>query len=536
MKFVSTALLCLIVFAAQAAENPTPFTAAMMTKAERSNYEETSTFADVVSVIDEFRAKSELIHRETLLVTQDGKNVPLLVLAKPAVSTPEQAEASGKPVIYIQGNIHGGEVEGKEASLIAMRDILFGDKQHLLDDQILVFVPIYNADGNDNMAENSRPSQEMSPIMTGERTSHGYDLNRDGMAAETLETQAIYQNIIQRWNPDLFVDLHTTNGTWHGYSLTYAPSYHTAGDPATSNYTADVMLPAIQQAVKTKFNLDFGWYGGFDFQDWPPTELRTYHHAPRYLTNNMGLRNRMAILGETFAHDRFYKRVHAANVFVEEILEYTHLHGREIKRINREADVRVASLAESSRENGSQFEMIPLDEPLDLLSYNYIPYQTKAGEIAYARSSEIIEIKGVQNYNAFAATKLAKVPRAYVFPAELSLVAEKLRLHGVSVSTLQQGSEFSGESFKVREIGKQNFVQNNHQNSLLRGEFSSGTKIFAAGDYYVAMDNRLANLIFYLLEAEADDGLAYWNFFDDYLARELVDVESVDFPIFKVLD
>ena len=168
---------------------------------------------------------------------------------------------------------------GKEASLIIMRDILFGDKQHLLDDQILVFVPIYNADGNDNMSSDARPSQELSPLMAGERQAHGYDLNRDGMAVETAETRALYLNVIQRWDPALLVDLHTTNGTWHGYSLTYAPSYHTAGDGATSAYTADVMLPAIAQSVKEKFNLDFGWYGGFDYRDWPPKELRTYHHC-----------------------------------------------------------------------------------------------------------------------------------------------------------------------------------------------------------------------------------------------------------------
>ena len=328
-----------------------------MTIPERTNYDRTSTFAEVVAVVDALGQSSDLIHRETLLLTKDGKDVPLLVLARPPIVTPAQARASGKPVTYIQGNIHGGEVEGKEASLIAMRDILFGDKQHLLNDQILVFAPIYNADGNDNMSSTSRPSQEMSPLLAGERLAHGYDLNRDGMAVETPETRALYLNVIQRWDPALLVDLHTTNGTWHGYSLTYAPSYHTAGDGATSAYTADVMLPAIAASVKEKFDLNFGWYGSFDYRDWPPTELRTYHHAPRYLTNNMGLRNRMAILAETFAHDRFYKRVHAANVFVEEILEYTNLHGREIQRINAAADARTVSRSSQSTaaiENGIQ--------------------------------------------------------------------------------------------------------------------------------------------------------------------------------------
>ena len=543
MKEVSVIFLVLALLSpSYGADETVSFPAAMMTVPELTNYQRTSTFAEVVAVVDALRQSSDLIHRETLLLTEDGKDVPLLVLARPPIATPAQARASGKPVIYIQGNIHGGEVEGKEASLIIMRDILFGDKQHLLDDQILVFVPIYNADGNDNMSSDARPSQELSPLMAGERQAHGYDLNRDGMAVETAETRALYLNVIQRWDPALLVDLHTTNGTWHGYSLTYAPSYHTAGDGATSAYTADVMLPAIAQSVKEKFNLDFGWYGGFDYRDWPPKELRTYHHAPRYLTNNMGLRNRMAILAETFAHDRFYKRVHAANVFVEEILEYTNTHGREMQRINAQADVRTASRLQQQTgaiENGIQFEMVPLEEPLGLLSYKYIPYTTPTGDTEFARSSEIVTIAGVLNYNRFDATKRATVPTAYVFPAELSQVAETLTEHGIDVAVLEQDTRFEGEVFSVTGIETQAFVQNQHRNTLLQGQYRSASQQFSAGDYYVALDNRLANLIFYLLEAQSDDGLAYWNFFDSYLQSALAqnpgDAAVVDFPVFKVL-
>ena len=514
------------------------FSEAMMTAAELSNFERTSTFAEVLSVVAALQASSALLHRETLVTSLEGKNVPLLVLADPPVRTPEEARASGKLVVYIQGNIHGGEVEGKEASLIAMREILHGDKQHLLENQIVLFLPVYNSDGNDQMSGDSRLSQEMSPLLAGQRTAHGYDLNRDGMIIDTLETAALYANLIQRWDPDLLVDLHTTNGTWHGYSLTYAPAYHTAGDAAPSDYTAGVMLPAIRQSIKEKFNLDFDWYGGFDYRDWPPTELRTYHHAPRYLTNNMGLRNRMAILSETFAHDRFYKRVHAANAFVNEILEYANTHAGEIREINRQADARVVEKIANnagSYQNGVQFEMVALEEPLDLLSYKYIPYTAADGSQQFVRSSEIVEIKGVQNFNAFKAIKSATVPVAYVFPAELEVLAAKLGQHGIEVSRLGQDQEFGGESFKVTEIEKQNFVQNNHRNSRLVGAFEPESKDFSAGDYYVAMDNRLANLIFYLLEPEADDGLAYWNMFDDYLERKLENASSVDYPVFKVL-
>ena len=523
---------CVCLHSAQAQIIPS-FTESMMTAAERSHYKRTSTFNEVIEVLDALDSQTDLMYRETLLLTREGRDVPIVVLANPPVSSPAQAEASGKPVIAIQANIHGGEVEGKEASLIVMRDILFGDKQHLLDNQILIFVPIYNADGNDAMRENSRPNQELSPVMTGVRTAHGYDLNRDGMIVEADETKALFRNVIQRWDPDLLVDLHTTNGTWHGNSLTYAPSYATAGDASTSNYTSEVMLPALKQSVKEKFNLDIDWYGGYDYRSWPPTELRTYHHAPRYLTNYMGLRNRMAILSETFSHDRFYKRVHAANVFVEEILEYTHQHGRTMRQINHEADRRVAASA-IGQQNGVQFSMVPREEPLDLLTYRYIPYQKPDGSTDFVRSAELVTIAGVLNYNRFEARQTASVPSAYIFSAAFTGLAEKLQEHGIWVETLEADAAFPGQQFMVREVGKRNTVQNGHTNSLLSGEFVDMTKTFSRGDYVVSMDSQLANLIFYLLEPESDDGLAYWNLFDDFFDQALSVTESVEYPIFKV--
>ncbi|GAB5500178.1 MAG: hypothetical protein PsegKO_24890 [Pseudohongiellaceae bacterium] len=532
MNRILALLLAALALPLSAAEQPA-FTAAMITAAERSDYARTSTLAEVVAVLNALDDATTLMHRERLLLTRQGRDVPIVVLADPPVSSPAQARDSGKPVIYLQGNIHGGEVEGKEASLILMRDILLGDKQHLLDNQILVFVPVYNADGNDAMAENTRPNQELSPVMTGVRTAHGLDLNRDGMIIDADETRALYEQVINRWDPDLLVDLHTTNGTWHGYSLTWAPSYHTVGDPAPSDYTAEVMLPAITDRVKEKFDLDFGWYGGYDYRDWPPTELRTFHHAPRYLTNNMALRNRMAILSETFSHDRFYKRVHAANAFIEEILEYTHVHGDEIRRINRAADARVAAM-ESGDEQGVAFTMVARDEPIDLLSYRYIPYRAADGSTDFVRSSELVVIADVANFNAFRPIRTATRPSAYLFRAAFAGLADKLRQHGIDVEVLEADSTFAVEVFAVNAVDQQSFVQNGHRNSLLDGEFRRDTRSFSRGDYLVSMDTRLANLIFYLLEPQADDGLAYWNLFDAFLEAELQRQGTAEYPVYKL--
>lgn len=513
------------------------YSEALMTTPEKTNYQETSTYADVMSFLKAISEKSDLIHQETLVKSTEGKDVPLVVLARPKISTPEEAVASGKPVVFIQANIHGGEVEGKEAVMAMMRDILIGEKAHLLDEQIIIFVPIYNSDGNDKMGPDTRRSQEGSPVLAGERRSGGdFDLNRDGMKMEAVETKALIASIL-KWDPALFVDLHTTNGTWHGNELTFAPSYHHAGHPATSEYTMDVMLPAIQKTVKEKNNLHFGIYGGYSLrQGWPPKNLYTYNHHPRYLVNQFGLRNKMGILSETFAHDRFYERINAAYVFVNEILEYTNIHGNEIVEINQKAEeetLKAINEKGGTFTNGVRYKMVPTKEPLTLRTYDYVPYTNDKGETRYARTGNIIDVEGVNNYNAFEATDKATVPKGYVIPAQFAEVVAKLKSHGVKVETLTETERFTGEVFYADslKIGRREFEH--HKMARLHGTFKKKTGRFSEGDFKVNMNQPLANLIFYLLEPESDDGLANWNYFDEYMMRAGVETKKVQYPVFK---
>src|SRR6185436_15097247 len=141
------------------------------------------------------------------------------------------------------------------------------------------------------------------------------------------------------WDPQLFVDLHTTNGTWHAFSLTWAPRYHYAGEPITTKYTTDIFLKQVTAVAAEKYSLFLGPYGDYDLREgWPIKNFYTYNHHPRYLVNQFSLRNRMAILSEAFSHERFYQRVYSTYTFVSEILEYTHWHAKEILAVNKKAE------------------------------------------------------------------------------------------------------------------------------------------------------------------------------------------------------
>ena len=506
---------------------------------EKSNFEKTSTYGDVMNFINAIKGKSPYIQISTLGKSPMGKDIPIVILSNPSVSTPEQAKASGKPVVYIQGNIHAGEVEGKEAVMMMIRDILLSNKLSLLDNQIILFVPIYNSDGNDKMAKGLRPTQENSPLETGERENgQGLDLNRDGIKMEAPETAGLVQNIITAWDPQMSVDLHTTNGTWHAYSLTWAPSYLYAGEPGTYHYTNDVMLPAITQKIKDTYGMFFGPYGDYNTREgWPVKNFYTYNHHPRYIVNQFGLRNRMAILSEAFAHERFYQRIYSTYTFVYEILDYCNKHGKEIMQINHDADLAaVKNVLDNAGKvkKGVRYKMVPTAQKLNgFRTYDYTPFFRADGSKTLVKKGNIVTYDSVTYYGEFKDTVQSTLPRGYIIPAAQSAIADQLIKQGATVTKLEKDEKLSGEIFTVEKYDRSTRKFEGHNMASAEGKFEAATRIAKKGDYMVDLAQPLANLIFYMLEPQSDDGLLTWNFFDSYFDQNGVSTKPVEFPIFK---
>jgi hypothetical protein len=537
MKRIITAFLCFIALQISAQQHPWPNE--LITTPVKTNYQKTSTYAEVMTYITALQKRTDLLHLEYMATSKEGKKIPVVVLANPKVSSPTEAMTSGKPVLYIQGNIHSGEVEGKEVIQQLMRDILLGDKKHLLNNQILLFAPIYNADSNDKMKKGRRPSQEDSPVEVGIRSnSQGLDLNRDGIKMEGLETNGLIKNVLNKWNPEMLVDLHTTNGTWHGYGITYAPSYHSAGEKAPYNFTWDVLLPEVVKKTDENYNVKIGPYGYYNTkQGWPPTAIYTYNHHPRYLVNQMGLRNKIGILSESFAHDRFYKRMNGTYGFVAEILEFTNKNGKKMMAINAKAEKdAINNVIENAgkAKKGVRFKMVALDKKIpNYRTYDYTPYINNKGDKSYIRSGKIIDVKDVTNLSRFDATVSTTLPRGYFLPKSMKPIAEHLRKQGIKVTELKRRKKATGEVFMITELKNATRKFEGHNMTTVKGTYKPATRTFKKGDYWIDMAQPLTNLAFYMLEPKSDDGLVTWNFFDAYLKSQGVASKRVEYPVFK---
>ncbi len=281
---------------------------AQVTRSERTAFRETSSHADVLAFLDSLQRADAPVRVGTLAASVEGRRVPWVLAARPMVGSPAEAHRSGKPVVWLQANIHAGEVEGKEAAQMLLRDLTLGSLRSLLDSVVLLVVPIYNADGNERWGpgEVNRPGQNGPAIVGRNQNGQGLNLNRDYVKMEAPETRGAAAMLLA-WDPDVFIDLHTTNGSYHGYALTYATGLNPNGNPAR-DFTRDRLLPTIRERMRRRHATATFWYGNFRNQD--PDSLaagwETYDARPRFGTNWMALRGKVAILSEGYSNVDFF--------------------------------------------------------------------------------------------------------------------------------------------------------------------------------------------------------------------------------------
>lgn len=511
----------------------------LKSRAELTNYEETTRYEEVLNFIAELQKRSSLIRLESFGKSEEGRNLPLMILSDSPISNPRDARGSGKPIVFIMANIHAGEVEGKEAMLHLSRRILFGDLKPLLNKLIILIAPIYNADGNEKISVNNRTAQNGPIAGVGVReNSKGYDLNRDYMKLDSSEARALV-NLLNRWDPHLTVDLHTTNGSYHGYHLTYSQPLNPNTSAAILSYHRDKMLPAITKAMLKNHKLRTYYYGNFPrFTNLPtpgePTRWEAFTHQPRIGQNYHGLRNRLTILSEAYSYLTFKRRVEVTEKFVEEIFKYAAANAAEIAQLTKRADdetVRKFS-SDETIDQGVEFEMRRLPKPVDILIGEVVKVKNpRSGKDMTAMVEDKFKPLRMDDYGIFAAKRSVAAPRAYIFKPEknLEVVIEKLVQHGITVEELTLPVQTDVQVFTIGTVTRSQRTFQNHREMKVTGAYKTENMTFPTGSIIIRTAQPLGRLACYLLEAESDDGLVDWNFFDSYLETGKV------FPVYKVM-
>lgn len=519
----------------------------LLTVAERTAFTRTVSTLQLHEWIAALKLKSEFLHVESLFTSPMRKVAPAIVIANPRITSPEQARPSGKPVVFLMGNIHPPECEAAEALMMVARDLGTGRHPAILRNLIVLIAPVYNVDGTDTLVTQDGGFGSETPHLQGVReNSQGLDLNRDAVKLATVEGNGLYR-ALNAWDPLLVLDGHLMDRVNHGYANTYGTTTVPAAAPGPRAYMRDRLFPAVRDLVRKDFGLEVFTHALATPDTFPPQawshDRAAWTVEAKFIVNDYGLRNRFAVITETPGQPTFERRIYAQYAYITALLEYVAAHAGEMRAVVQAADRNTVADVLAGAEAGTLKNYLDGEYRsagrIDVLAY-------RANEPAYKAGTSLMSTKpgtasgapevvhGVDDLTRPVGTRSAWVPRAYLMMPDMADVAAKLRAHNIRVTVLEAPRRVEGEAFVIEKVRK--VPSAGYDMTTLEGVFAKvDGQEFPAGSFYVDMAQPMANAAFYYLEPQARDGFVGWWVLDDRLkALGAGERPGVIYPVFKV--
>ncbi len=509
-----------------------------LTTAERSDYMSTSDYEDVVTFIDKLKASSPYIRVEKITSSVEGRDIPLLIIGNPLPSAPGDLKADNRIVVYIQANIHAGEVEGKEAALMYARDLLKEKDPAILRNVVLLICPLFNPDGNEQISTMNRTNQNGPVNGVGARYNGQYlDLNRDAMKAESPEVRGVLTNVFNRWDPSVFMDCHTTDGSYHVEPVTFTWAVNPNGSRTLINYMRDWMMPAISGILSDKYHIENCFYGEFfDMMD-PGKGWVLDASEPRYMSNYFGLRNRLGILNENYVYADFRSRVTGCYYLIHSLVDYASAHKTEIENLLAKTDQETISRGYDPSVTDSfaiEYKARPAPSKVTVRTFEAEAVKVANGRISYRRTDRQKDVT-IPYYIDYYPTTNVKFPFAYLITVKDPEVLDLLKVHGVKIEKLADDAEIDVERFDIDDLRGSNRLNQGHYTNSVKGHFVKTTVNFQVGTTVVRTAQPLANVAAYLLEPQSNDGMMTWNFFDRYLVPQWGN-GYYPYPVYRIIN
>lgn len=488
---------------------------AQETPFERSHKKETTTYAEAISFYEGLaKAYPQQAKLFTYGSTDFGKPLHLLVLSKTKIFDPAAIRKANKRFFLINNGIHPGEPEGIDASMMFARDLLKSNK--LPEDVVIGIIPVYNIDGSHNRTGTSRANQN-GPVAYGFRgNSKNYDLNRDFIKTDSKNSQA-FQQIFNTWQPEIFVDTHTSNGADYQYTMTLIPTQKDKLNNILSGYMTQTLVPYLYKEMKGKGYELIPYVNSIN--ETPDAGITGYIESPRYSTGYAALHNSIGFMPETHMLKSFDKRVESTYKLLQTYLDVIVRDAKIIGENKRKADEFVA-----------QQKDFPLDWKLNRSVYDSIEFK---GYEAKYKPSEISGIdrlyydrnapytKKIKYWDKFEPSLSVTKPIAYIIPKAWDKVIELLKLNSVKMQQLASDTKVKVEMYYIADMktGTRPY-EGHYQHSAVKVNPVVQEVQFYAGDYVVYANQPSNRYIVETLEPQAIDSFFNWNFFDSILGQK----------------
>ncbi len=491
--------------------------APLTTLAEQSGWTKTGRLDEVERLCAAFpRAYPGKVKCERFGVTPMGRPMLMLVASADGTFTPEATRAKQRPVVLLQGGIHAGEIDGKDAGFWLLREVLDGHvAKGALAKVTLVFVPIFNVDGHERFGKNQRPNQRGPEEMGWRVTSQNLNLNRDYMKADAPEMVAML-GVLHRFEPVLYADLHVTDGAkfQHDVSVVFEPQRLGSGALAALGRT---LRGALFPKLEAQGHQPVGFYPAFEDADDPQSGFSAGWPPPRFGNAYWALHHRFGVLVETHSWKPYAVRVKSTFDVCAGLLEEAALHGAEWRAAAEAADTAATRLA--GQDVVLMFDATKRAEPVDFLGYAYTRAKSEVSGKSWVQYDETKpQVWRVPLRDELEPTLTVKAPLAgYVVPGFL---APRLAAHAVQFEVLQK---FQPQFVVEHMVVEPKFRAGSYEGHLAlqaKGTWVAAKEDLPRGALFVPIAQPQAELVMHLLEPTAPDSFVAWGFFDAHLEQK----------------
>ncbi len=309
-----------------------------ITTFEKSGFISTADYDQTMKYYQNISDYSEYAELISFGISPQGRELKCLIVSKDKVFDPVEIKKTNKPIVLIISGIHAGEIEGKDASMILLREILITKEQeYLIDDAVLMVVPIFSVDGHERKSKFNRINQDGPEEMGWRTTAQGYNLNREWMKADAAEMQAMLK-LISEWIPDFVIDNHTTNGADYQYTITYEVERFANIYSETAQWLDKKFVPFLTDKVNKKGFLIFPYVALRNWRSGLDSGIVDWASGPRLSTGYFSLQNRPSLLVETHMIKPYKERVYSTKAVLETTLDFINQNSKSLVKLNKEAD------------------------------------------------------------------------------------------------------------------------------------------------------------------------------------------------------
>ncbi|HRP91789.1 MAG: M14 family metallopeptidase [Ignavibacteriaceae bacterium] len=486
---------------------------------EKSNQLESPDYENTLKYFQKFTDSTPFVKIKPIGLTPQGRELKVIIVSKDKAFTPEQAKKTGKAILLIQNGIHPGEVEGKDACMLLLREILITkEKEHFLNNTILLIIPILNVDGHERISPFNRPNQS-GPKKMGWRTNAlNLNLNRDYLKADSTEIKS-FLKLFNDWLPDFMIDNHTTNGADYQYHVTYGIETHQNIDRGLIGLIEKKYLPHLLQKVE-----DDGFIIGpyMEFKSGTiESGIVDLPAPPRLSHGYCATQNRICLLVETHSLKPFANRVFSTKSMMEQTISFVNDNHKEIVTLNGMADKQTIK---NYLVDNKKFPLVltgngKFDKFLFKGFEWYDEYSEITGSTVRKYTNNPMEIE-IPIFNKANSLKKITVPAAYLIPPQFSQVIEIINTHQIKVNLVKAKRILKVQRYKFEKVQFASRPYEGRQLPSFTCSAFNETAEIEAGSLIVYTNQRALRVIVNLLEPEAPDSFVNWGFFNAFFERK----------------